>query len=442
MTGLTSSTNFPTVNPYQDNFAGGSTPDAFGDAFVTKLDPTGSVVYSTYLGGRDNEDASGIAVDASGNSYVTGSSTSTNFPTTEGAFQRAKSGPYDVFVTKLNSQGNGLVYSTYLGGTGPETGFGISVDCSGNAHITGWTYSTDFPTQNAFQPQHGGGPQDDIRDAFMTKMSSDGKSLVYSTYLGGNGVDVGWDITADCTGNAYVTGETWSSNFPTTAGAFQTAFGGGIGDAFVTKLSPAGSVVYSTYVGGSGYEGGIGIAVDFNGNVYVTGSTPSPDFPTTAGSFQTVLRGTNDVFVVKLNPQGNALVYSTYVGGSGFEAGRGIAVDSSGAAYVAGITNSTDFPTRNPIQATNGGGVDTFVMKLNPSGNALVYSTYLGGSGGYEPEAKIGLDSCGNAYVAGITDSTDFPTANPFQAAFGGFNDAFVAKIGTDANTFFQRLAR
>ena len=255
--------------------------------------------------------------------------------------------------------------------------------------------------------------------------------LIFSTYLGGSGSDGGSGIAVDSAGNAYVIGSTSSTDFPT-KNPLQSANAGG-NNAFVTKINPGSALVYptlvySTYLGGSGNDFGFGIAVDSGGNAYVTGGTSSTDFPTTPGAFQTVCGGCENAFVAKINPTGSALVYSTYLGGSGGDSGRGIAVDSADNAYVAGFT-STDFPTKNPLQATYGGNIDAFVAKINPTGSALVYSTYLGGSGG-DYGYGIAVDGAGNAYVTGLTSSTDFPTKNPLQATYGGgYSDAFVAKV-------------
>src|ERR1035441_8986022 len=304
------------------------------------IDPT--LVYSTYLGGSDRANA--IAVDASGNAYVTGITWSLNFPTTPGAFQTTLGGAEDAFVTKLNATGSALGYSTYLGGGvcegvidgGSDGGSGIAVDASGNAYVTGTTYSSDFPTTpGAFQttPVYCSG----CYTAFVSKLNATGSALAYSTYLGGSGGDLGYGIAVDASGNAYVTGATGSSNFPTTPGAFQTTpvFCSLCSTAFVSKLNATGSALaYSTYLGGSGGDLGYGIAVDAPGSAYVTGRTDSADFPTTPGAFQTAYEGNEDVFVSKLNAAGSALVYSTYLGGTGRDDGYGIAVDEIGRAHV------------------------------------------------------------------------------------------------------------
>ena len=330
---------------------------------MTKLNPSGTaLVYSTYLGGTNGVAGDAIAVDAAGSAYVTGTAHSTNFPTTPGDFQTTYGGNGDAFVTKLNPKGTALVYSTYLGGTSYDYGYGIAVDGAGNAYVTGYTASSDFPTTpGAFQTTYAGGNG----DAFVTKLNPKGTALVYSTYLGGSDSDGGYGIAVDSAGNAYVTGYTASTDFPTTPGAFQTTFGGN-GDAFVTKLNPTGTaLVYSTYLGGTRGDLGLGIAVDSAGNAYVTGYTASSDFPTTPGAFQTTYGGNQDAFVTKLNPKGTALVYSTYLGGTSGDFGLGIAVDSAGNAYVTGGTEFTDFPTTaGAYQTTYGGTYDAFVAKF------------------------------------------------------------------------------
>ncbi|MCK4462592.1 MAG: SBBP repeat-containing protein, partial [candidate division Zixibacteria bacterium] len=350
VTGSTGSTDFPTLNPYQTDHGG-----YYYDAFVTKLSSSGnSLVYSTYLGGSNYDWGFGIAVDGSGSAHVTGQTRSTDFPTLN-PYQTNNGGGYnDVFVTKLSSSGNSLVYSTYLGGSGGDEGWSIAVDSSGSAYLTGNTYSTDFPTLNSYQTYQGN------IDAFVTKLSISGNSLLYSTYLGGSSVDSGMSIAVDGSGSAYVTGSTGSTDFPT-LNPYQNDQGGD--DVFVTKLSSLGnSLLYSTYLGGSSLDRVKSIAVDSSGSAYLTGYTGSTDFPTLY-PYQTD-QGGEDVFVTKLSSSGNSLIYSTYLGGSGYDWGYGIAVDDSGSAYVTGSTGSTDFPTLNPYQ-TDQGGTDVFVTKLS-----------------------------------------------------------------------------
>ncbi len=338
----------------------------------------------------------------------------------------------DVFVAKLNASGSALVYSTYLGGSSGEYGSDIALDVSGNAYVTGRTYSTDFPTAHALQPTNHCGT-----DAFVVKLNASGTALVYSTYLGGSSDDGGNGIAVDVYGNAYITGEIGSTDFPT-ANPLQPTYHGGNYEAFVAKLNASGTaLVYSTYLGGSAYDCGNGIAVDVYGNAYVTGLTASTDFPTANPLQPTYHGGQYDAFVAKLNDSGTALVYSTYLGGSSDDHGQDIAVDVSGNAFVTGSTGSTDFPTANPLQPTNhgsGGGGDAFVAKLNASGTAFVYSTYLGGSFDDHGE-DIAVDVSGNVYVTGTTTSIDFPTANPLQPTNHGNSDAFVAKIDFRSDT-------
>src|SRR6266480_1519865 len=327
------------------------------------IDPT--LFYSTYLGGSGEDLGLGIAADGAGNAYVTGETLSTVFPgASSSTIQSSNGGGIDAFVAKFNAGGTALVYSTYLGGSSDDLGFGIAVDAAGNAYVTGETGSTDFhgASSSMIQSSNGGG-----FDAFVAKFNAGGTALVYSTYLGGSGDEVGQGIAVDAAGHAYVTGFTVSTNFPTTAGAFQID-NAGSADAFVTKLNPAGSapLVYSTYLGGSDPDVGQGIAVDAAGNAYVTGNTVSTNFPTTAGVFQIDNAGGADAFVTKLNPAGAApLVYSTYLGGSSDDFGQGIAVDAAGNAYVTGYTGSTNFPTTaGAFQIANAGSNDAFVTKI------------------------------------------------------------------------------
>ncbi len=427
--GNTASTNFPTANAVQGTFAGTD------DAFVTKLNANGSaLLYSTYLGGSNLDQGYGIAVDSAGNAYVTGQTTSTNFPTANAVQGTNAGGDADAFVTKLNANGSALVYSTYLGGSDFDYGNGIGVDSAGNACVTGFTSSTNFPTANAVQGTNAGGDG----DAFVTKLNATGSARLYSTYLGGSNYDGGHDIAVDSAGNAHVTGFTQSANFPT-ANAVQGTPGlnvGILGDAFVTKLNASGSaLLYSTYLGGSSGDQGNGIAVDSAGNAYVTGATASTDFPTTNAVQGTNAGGDADAFVTKLNANGSARLYSTYLGGSNFDAGNGIAVDSAGNAYVTGVTDSTDLPPVNAVQGTYGGGTrDAFVTKLNATGSVRLYSTYIGGSL-IDRGFGIAVDSTGNAYVTGTTQSTNFPvTPSSFQPTGGspGF-DVFISKLGNYA---------
>lgn len=417
--GYTHSTDFPMANPAQGTNRG------FSDVFITKLNPAGSaLVYSTYLGGNSSEGCGGIAVDSTGSAYLTGGTNSSNFPTVNPIQSTIRSSP-DAFVAKLNPAGSALVYSTYLGGNRADGGSSIAVDVTGNAYVTGFTESTDFPLANAFQNAFHG-----PADAFVTKLNAAGSALVYCTYLGGIGVEHGRGIALDSAGDAFVTGDTDSDDFPT-VNAFQLT-SGGAGDAFVTKFNAAGSaLVYSTYLGGSHIDFSTAIATDSNGDAYVTGTTYSSNFPT-ANALQSSNAGDVDAFVAKLNASGSALAYSTYLGGNNYENGSGIAVDSGGNAYVTGWTDSSNFPAVNAFQSTIGraGLEDVFVTKLNAAGSALVYSTYLGGSD-RESSRGIAVDSAGNAYVTGSTVSRCFPTTTgAFDTSWGlAFPDVFISKV-------------
>jgi hypothetical protein len=428
VTGYTQSTNFPTVDPFQPSNGG------ILNAFVTKVNPEGTAfVYSTYLGGKDQDMGGGIAIDSSGNAYVTGLTTSNNFPTTPGAFQFFKQSAganSAAFVTKLNSTGSALLYSTYLSGSSSDSGAGIAVDSSGRASVTGQANSTNFPTTpGAPQPTLSGAP-----DAFVTTLAADGGSLVFSTYLGGSSIDAGVGIALDPSGNIYITGNTLSSNFPLVS-PLQPASGGGY-DAFVAKFNPLTStLVYSTYLGGSSTDFGYGIAVDSAGSAYVTGLTTSTNFPT-RNPYQGTLLGSattnQNAFVTKLNPAGSALVYSTYLGAS-FVTGYGIAVDSTGAAYVTGITQG-NFPLVGSLVPSDR-FPNPFVTKFNPAGSALVYSTYLGGDGA---GSGIAVDTSGNAYVTGFAGfQAPFPTTpGAAQTTFGGgASNAFVVKVGSGSES-------
>ncbi|HEY2666660.1 MAG TPA: SBBP repeat-containing protein [Actinomycetota bacterium] len=448
--GGSSSTNFPTASPLQGTNHGSN------DVVVVKINPSGSaLLYSTYLGGTGSDNGVGIALDASGDAYLLGNTTSSNFPTAS-PIQASSGGGTDAFVAELNPAGSALLYSTYLGGSGTETPQQIAVDATGAAYVAGHTASTNFPTTvGAFQAAKNA---TNVRSAFVAKVAPGGSALAYSTYLGGSADDEmsGRGLAVNANGDAYVTGFTSSTNFPTTPGALQTAYAGGPSDAFVTELNPSGSgLVYSTFLGGAtNQDRGFGIALDVNGDAYVTGWTQATDFPTTPGAFLTTnTAGFQVPFVSELNPAGSTLVYSTYLGGSGSGLANAVAVDSSGDAYVTGQTSALDFPTTpGAFQTTNGfapnGGPNAFMTELNPTGSALVYSTYLGGNGGTNGDLGTGIavDAARNVYVSGRTQSTNFPTTpGALQTTFGGGTiDGFVTVFpgnGTSADVSVTQTA-
>ena len=423
VTGWTDSTDFPIAGAAQATNHGGV------EAFVAKLNASGSaLLYATYIGGRSDDRASGIAVDSSGNAFVTGSTTSTNFPLVAAA-HNVFAGGRDAFIFKLNSVGNTLVFSTYVGGSGTDQGTAIALDTLANAYVAGDTTSTDFPIQSAVQSAFGG-----KTDAFITKLTPAGLVL-FSTYLGGGADEHAGAITVGSNGNIYVAGGTFSSNFPV-VGAFQSSSGGSQ-DAFVTRLAGTGSpMFFSTYLGGTGGalgtpEEATGIAADSNGNVYVTGVTNSSNFPTTASAFQTTFAGSQDAFVTKINSAGT-IAYSTYLGTFGLEWANGLAIDTAGNAYIAGYTSASSFPRVTAVQNTFGGLYDAFVSKLNPAGNGLTFSTFLGGTGADQANA-IALDTNGNIFVAGQTSSFDLPTQGPIQAHNTGSVTGWVTRLGVTA---------
>ena len=443
--GETYGNDYPTTpGSFDTNFTGG------GDIFVSKLDPTGSrLIYSTFLGGTDNkqgeEGGDGIALDDSGNAYITGWTSAADFPTTPGAYDRTFAGGgkefgIDAFVTKLDSTGSNLLYSTYLGGEDDEWGNGITVDDAGNAFVAGVAYSKDFPTTaGAYDRSHNGG----VGDAFVTKLNAIGSDLTYSTFIGGSEWEEGGSIVLDSAGNAYVDGYTESSNFPTTANALSTRFNGGDSDGFVSKLNTTGSaLIFSTYLGGSGEDGcdddgGDGIALDSQGNVCVTGYTRSKNFPVTPGAFDTSYNSGQDAFVSQLNPIGDSLVFSTFLGGRGKDKGNGIALDSSDNVYVIGDTFSGNFPfTADAFDTSYNGSQDVFFTIFNPAGTASVYSTFLGGNNKDECDG-LAVDVSGDAYVTGWTKSRDFPTtAGAYDTTHNGYLDAFITKFGADVEKY------
>lgn len=420
ITGSTTSADFDTVGQYESD--GG---DFTNDAFVTKLNPAGNaLVYSTYLGGSGYDVANAIEVDAAGSAYVVGETQSVNFDTQGPIESDADGATSDAFLTKLTPAGNALAYSTYLGGTAADQALDVAVDAVGAAYLTGFTLSSDFDTVGAIEPQTGAG------DMFLSKVNPAGSALVYSTYLGGGGADVPAGVDVDSSGAAYVAGYTTSVDYDA-VGAYEADADGAADDAILTKVNPAGSAIaYSTYLGGNGIDNATDIAVDSAGSAYVTGYTESPDFDT-VGPIESDADGAlEDAFVTKFAPAGNALTYSTYLGGSDSDRALAIDVGSDGSAYVAGGTTSVDFDVLEPYEADGGDATfDAFVSKLTPAGSAITWSTYVGGAA-VDSINGIAVDPSGSAYFAGSTDSTDFDTVNPVEGDGGDANtDAVVGKL-------------
>lgn len=418
ITGQTSSTNFPTTTGvYQTTNNGGY------DLYVAKINPSTGLIYSTYIGGNSNDIAYDIVVDSANYTYITGQTSSDNFPVTTDACQLTRTGNSDVFVVKLNPTGTGLAYSTYLGGGDFDAGRGIALDNNGNIYITGLTGSNNFPVSSTpYQKDFAGGVE--CRDCFVAEINTN-TGLVYSSYLGGSGNDYGSGITVDNTGNIYIIGTTSSTDFPT-SGPITSNHGNN--DAFIVNLNPSKGLEYSIYIGGNGDDYGNDIARDNEGNIYITGQTQSSNFTTTTGAYQTQNNGDIDVFITKLNSSAD-LVYSTYLGGNSYDYGISIALDSAGNAYITGLTSSDNFPlTSDACQNTNF-GEDAFMFELNSTGTGLIYSTYLGGRGS-DIGKSIDLDSTGNIYIVGQTLSENFPTTtDAYQTTYNSNSDAFLVKF-------------
>lgn len=406
---------------------------SYNPAYGLTLDP--QIQYSTYFGGIGFDIGNSIEVDLSGNVYLTGRTSSINFPRliTPPPYDNTLGGTTDAFVTKVNVSisSQKMVYSTYLGGSGIDEGFGIDVNPAGKVYVTGTTSSSNFPTTIA-------GSLSGTSDVFVTKFNADGASLEYSRYLGGTGADSGQDIVADSGGNTYITGYTESSSgFPITGGARQTVFGG-TRDAFVVKYNvSASSAIYATYLGGGGSDEGASIALDSSSQAVVVGKTTS----TSGFPLDNALQGTNaggtDAFATKVSATGTTFIYSTFLGGTGNDEATGVVVDGSGNAFLTGWTVSSNLlsaitPTITPLQASNAnpGVEDAFVIQLNNVGTGLVYRSYLGGTGS-DKANDIGIDTSGYVYVAGETSSSNFPLLNAFtvpsnQGVLHTAPDAFI----------------
>jgi hypothetical protein len=434
--GFTSSTSFPVTAASRQPQSGGS-----ADAFVAKFGGNGSyLIFCSFLGGNGDDRATGVAVDGMGNIYLTGHTGSSNFPLAS-AVQGVLRGSEDAFITKLTPSGSRIIYSTYLGGSGVDSGNAIAVDGYGQAYIGGDTSSTDFPILSGISSTNQGG-----QDGFVTKLTAAGTAIVYSTYLGGTAADHIASIAINTAGNVYVAGFTFSSNFPIVQAVQPTS--GGNQDAFVTELTPTGvGIVFSTYLGGSsGYTGlpeeAHAIAIDAAGKIYVAGTTSSINFPVTSNALQPLYAGGNlDGFLTQYSANGQKMTYSSFIGGTGLDTVNAIAVDSFGYVTVAGETSSSDFPNLRGVQKQLNGNYDAFVSKFLFSGStcSLINSSFLGGSGA-DIAAGVSLNGTGDTLLAGFTGSTDLATSVPlpatraFQNTNLGLTNAFVSKI---ANPFF-----
>lgn len=425
--GTTNSFDFPaSAGAFDTNFNGGSR-----DVFVAKFWPDGQLVFATYIGGNNlDRPLTDVVLDGGGNIYLTGQTLSSNFPTTTGVWDRQYDGDSDCFVAKLSPDGAELLFSTYLGGSVHDSCFDVALDGQRHIYVTGSSNSSDFPTTvAAFDRVRNG-----VNDAFVTKLTPGADALVYSTYLGGSAptnVEAGLAIEVGPSGEAHILGRTDSGDFPTTALAYDQTYNGN-SDAFIVTLSAQGDqLLLSSYLGGTGVERGLKLIVDDVGHWYVAGETFSADFPTTPGAFDRSHNGDADAFLTKLDAGGGSLLYSTLLGSSGFDRAYGLAVDSSGSAWIAGWVRAADFPvTANAYDATyNDGGQDVFLATLTPSGDDLLYSTYLGGSG-HDAAWSLALDGTGRAVLTGQTFSPDFPvTPGAFDVSFNGGEEAFLVII-------------
>ena len=491
LAGSTTSADFPLASALQS--ANGESHST--TAFVSKFNPSGTaLLYSTYLGGNNTSSswgdwATAIAIDGAGNAYVTGYTSTTDFPTVspyQAVNAAAATGGTNAFVAKIDTTGAALVYSTYLGGSDSEgcfalsMGSGIAVDGSGSAFVVGQTHSLNFPTANAFQaathvqetnaasaPQiNADVPCAGLITPVVTKLSPSGDTLVYSTYLGPTGSGIATAVAVDSSGSAYVVGATAPTGFPTVA-AFQPTSHAQVATGYLTKFTPAGTaLVYSTYLGGSNTDSPTGVAVDASGEAYVTGGTTSRDFPVASplqpqnNSTQPLTHGGANAFITKFDASGGALVFSTYLGGSNNDEAESIALDSDGNAYVAGSAYSQDFPTVNALQTSNNAFAhstsNAFISVVNATGSTLEFSTYLGGSGSCTTAGNtcpaplyyagdtargIAVDSARNIYVAGDASSADFPTMAPFQSMkatsvpFVAFATKIAGAVGATAES-------
>ena len=407
---------------------------AFDRRYPLVIDPV--LVYSTYLGGHGTElaTAGGIAVGSDGSTYVVGDTTSTDLPTTDGTVRTTYGGFGDAFIAKLNPVGTGFTWITYLGGADTDNARAVAIDATG-VYLAGDTFSRDFPVVNSFQSAFSGGVRS---DAWIAKLSFDGTTFLYSTYLGGSGgQDVASGIAVDANGVAYVAGWTTSNNFPI-RDALQAQLNGQQ-NAFVAALAPGGDqLVYSTYLGGEKIDGAAGIAVDAAGRASVAGATSSTGFPT-ARPIQRALRGAKNAWAARLTADGSALDFSTYLGGGGNDGATGIALDPTGGIYLTGFTGSIDFPTAAALQSHFQGGVDAFVAHLDPDAGSLLFSTYLCGTGAENNQDReggaIAVDSAGSAWITGFTGSKRFPVVGSVQKTLRGRLDAFVSRVSSDGST-------
>ncbi|MHA1992761.1 MAG: SBBP repeat-containing protein [Candidatus Hodarchaeales archaeon] len=433
--GETESVDFPKFNAYDDTFGGSN------DGFLTKFSSEGHLLFSTYIGGSESDWIDSVKVDASGNIILAGRTDSVDFPILN-AYDNTFEGESDGFLTKFSSDGQ-LIFSTYIGGSSVwDMIDSVDIDASGNIILTGSTSSPDFPVLNAYDNTFGGS-----NDGFLTKFSSDGQ-LLFSSYLGGSTGDTIHFLNIDASGNIIVAGWTESTDFPI-INAYDNTLGG-IDDGFLTKFSPDGQLLFSTYIGGSGYEVINSVDVDASGNIIMVGETESTDFPTLK-AYDNTFEGESDGFLTKFSSDGQ-LLFSTYIGGSGYEVINSVDVDASGNIILAGRTNSANFPTFNAYDSILGGDYDLFLSKFSFAGEIL-FSTFFGGSihSMYYHEESLGslnVDASGNIIVVGDTSTADFPMLNAYNSTLGGggspvefptlMGDGFLAILSSTGHLLFS----
>ena len=434
VTGQTGSLGFPTVpGAYDTTYNGGQC-----DAFVAKLSASGtSLIWATFLGGTGSDGGNSVVLDSSGNVVLVGSTGSSDFPTTPGAYDSSYGGAADVFVTELSAAGDILMWSTFLGGDSTDVGRSLALDAGSNVVVTGNTASSDFPTTlDAHDTSYNGGSN----DAFVAEISSSGDALVWSTFVGGSGDDRGASLAVDQSGDVLFAGNAGSSSFPTTSGAYDTSFNGGGGDAFLAKISASGDeLLWCTFLGGSFYDYGTWVAVTPSGDAVVVGGAYSTDFPTTPAAYDTSFNGGSyDLFAARVSASGSELVWSTFLGGSSSDYVYSVALDAFDNAVLVGRTSSANFPTTPGAYDTSyNGETDAFVAKLSSTGNALLWSTFLGGASNYDQAISVALDGCGNPVVTGETCCFDFPTTpGAYDESWNGeFYDPFISRLDLNGNS-------
>lgn len=419
--GSTDSPQFPTTEGVYSGIYAGKR-----DVFVAKFCASGSeLIYSTYIGGSDDDQALDIFASEAGYAYVAGATDSEDFPTSENCYSSTLSGEFDVFSLKLSPDGDALEYSTLIGGSVYDEALSIAVGDGGNAYIAGKTYSTDFPSTSGALGEENAGEQ----DAIICKLSADGSDLIYSTYLGGTRADQVNDIAVDAEGSVYAIGSTRSWNFPVVMGSYDIVFGGGY-DAFAVKIKPEGdSLIYSTFLGGSGLDQGSGLAILPNGEAFYAGQTMSSDYPTTINAYERNYNGGFDIFFASLSADGAAVGFSTLLGGSGDEAASSVFVDADGEPGVAGFTNSINYPSTDGAFDEYFNSVQDGIITIFKSGGyALKYSTYFGGDSEDAINSAL-ADSNGCVYFAGKTLSSDLPKSPEIFSEYSGEMDGFIGKI-------------